>query len=174
MAKNLIAGDTTTIIENGNDISVDLNTDYKDKVDSVGNVDNLETTDNTDLVSAINEIYEQVEDTGWQNLTLVSGASQGTNGAVPAIRRIGNHVFVRGSIAFTASSSASVGLATIPEGFRPAAQHYTIGATGGQTYARFYYTTGGSLGVDWVWNCSGARYSGSITWSNIDADWFID
>lgn len=60
MAKNLIAGDTTTIIENGNDIAVDLNEDYKDTVDSVGNANNLETTDKTSLVNAINELVPVV------------------------------------------------------------------------------------------------------------------
>ncbi|MBQ1793705.1 MAG: hypothetical protein II006_03525 [Peptostreptococcaceae bacterium] len=60
MAKNLIAGDTTTIIESGNDISVDLNTEYKDTVDSVGVADYLETTNKSDLVSAINEIYDDL------------------------------------------------------------------------------------------------------------------
>lgn len=60
MAKNLISGDTTTINENGNDISVELNQDYKDMVDSVGSVDSLETTDKNDLVSAINEIYDDL------------------------------------------------------------------------------------------------------------------
>ena len=58
MAKNLIAGDTTTIVENGNDISVDLNTEYKETVDSVGNANNLETINKSDLVSAINELYD--------------------------------------------------------------------------------------------------------------------
>ena len=60
MAKNLIAGDTTTIIESGNDISVDLNTEYKDTVDSVGSVGSLETTDKTSIVNAINELVPVV------------------------------------------------------------------------------------------------------------------
>lgn len=60
MAKNLIAGDTTTIIESGNDISVDLNTYYKDTVDTVGYAPNLQTTVKTDLVSAINELVPVV------------------------------------------------------------------------------------------------------------------
>lgn len=60
MAKNLISGDTTTINENGNDIAVELNQEYKDTVDSVGSADSLETTDKTSLVSAINEIYDDL------------------------------------------------------------------------------------------------------------------
>ena len=64
MAKNLIAGTTTTIVENGNDISVDLNTDYKDTVDSVGYAPNLETTVKTDLVSAINEVLNAENKSG--------------------------------------------------------------------------------------------------------------
>ena len=60
MAKNLISGDTTTIVENGNDIAVDLNEDYKDTVDSVGSVGSLETTDKTSLVNAINELYDSM------------------------------------------------------------------------------------------------------------------
>lgn len=80
MAKNLIAGDTTTIIENGNDISVDLNTDYKDKVDSVGNVDNLETTDKTDLVSAINENANRLNDLVYvEEVILASGITVPAN-----------------------------------------------------------------------------------------------
>lgn len=51
MAKNLIAGTTTTIIESGSDISVDLNTNYKDFIDID---ESLQTTANT-LSSAINE-----------------------------------------------------------------------------------------------------------------------
>lgn len=60
MAKNLIGGNTTTIVENGNDIAVDLNEDYKDTVDSVGSVGSLETTDKTSIVNAINELVPYV------------------------------------------------------------------------------------------------------------------
>ena len=60
MAKNLIAGTTTTIVESGNDISVDLNTNYKDYCDSVGYVASLNTTDKTSVVNAINELYSDM------------------------------------------------------------------------------------------------------------------
>ena len=59
MAKNLISGDTTTIVENGNDIAVDLNTNYKNIVDSVGSVGGLDTTHKDTLVDAINEVNER-------------------------------------------------------------------------------------------------------------------
>ena len=69
MAKNLIAGTTTTIVENGNDISVDLNTDYKDFIDES---ETLDTTAQT-LPKAINENKGRLDDLFYtEDVTLAS------------------------------------------------------------------------------------------------------
>lgn len=177
MAKNLISGDTTTINENGNDISVDLNEDYKDTVDSVGYANNLETTDKTSLVNAINETYERtLDDSGWLDLTLSSGISGATLTGKPQIRKVGKMVYIRGGVSFTLSSPGTgVGFATIPEGFRPAGSLYKMAATGGTRYCRVYYSTGGGIGMDWMYNINGTQVtSGSITWLDISLSYMTD
>lgn len=160
MAKNLISGDTTTIIESGNDIAVDLNEDYKDTVDSVGSVGSLETTDKTSLVNAINEVYDRtVDDSGWITLTPTKGTWN-----VLRLRKIGDIVYIEGdATAYTWSGSAET-FATIPEGYRPAWHKYIYGFSSGKTLSRLYVATGGGLGVDWLININGATNNTSQVW----------
>lgn len=113
-------------------------------------------------------------DSGWQNLTLSSGVTVGSIGGTPQCRRIGKMVYIRGSVAFTASSSSKT-VATIPDGYRPPTQMYKMGVTGGTRYSRMYVATGGGIGVDWIYNVNGTQVtSGSIAWYDINISYLID
>ena len=114
------------------------------------------------------------DDTGWQTLPLASGVSVGLYAGTPQYRRIGNHVFLRGSVSFTASSSG-VTIANLPTGCFPPNVFYKLCATGGSRVARIYANSSGVLNCDWVYNLGGTHVtSETIGWMDINMDYFID
>ncbi len=130
----------------------------------IGNISTLATTDQVPT------------DTGWQTLTKASGISNGNQGGVPQYRKIGNHVFLRGMVSFTASSS-QVTLATLPANIRPQNLVYKMVATGGARIGRLVIdSTSGNLAVDWVYrlDATSAITSGTINWFDIEMDYFTD
>lgn len=168
MAKNLIAGDTTTIVENGNDISVELNQDYTDFIDIN---ESLQTTANT-LPSAINELKNEVYDTGWVDFS--NTATKGTWNHL-RVRKIGKMCYVDGDASTIAWSGSGETIASLPDGYRPSSHTYTYAFCTAKNICRIYLGTGGGVGIDWISNMAnnGANYT-SNTWLRFKANYMVD
>ena len=114
---------------------------------------------------------------GWHTLPLASGVTPGTYGTrpVPSYRIIGNHVKIEGGVSFNISGTSPVLLATVPAGFRPLENVYVLRPCSGFRAASVYLTTEGNLYLGWVFNLDSAtRYTGELSWMQVDMDFFID
>lgn len=150
----------------------------KDTLDTtdgkIGTLSSLHTTAKTNLVAAVNEVADAIEDTGWIDITLSSGTTTGIYGGKPQYRRIGDHVFLRGGIAFTKGSSTYT-VSNLPSGIIPVNPIYRMVATGGTRIARIGVSPVGTLFVDWIYLLNGtSAYTGEVSWLIIDCDYFLD
>ena len=105
-------------------------------------------------------------DTGWSNLTYVSGYQNYDSSHPLEIRRIGKLVEIRGVFKPTASKTANtsgVQFATIPSGYRPSSQYRSAICQGGGVN-RFMIT------VDTAGKLSWQRY-GTTSSINLPAAW---
>lgn len=128
------------------------------------------------LQRQITALQRENADTGWKNLTLSSGVIAASTGAgTPQYRKIGNHVFVRGSVSYDVSASDSKTIATLPTGFRPNKVPYDITACANNRLGQKHINSSGGVVVDYVVNVAdGSRYSGTIDWLDISMDFFVD
>ena len=85
------------------------------------------------LIQQLNQrITEISADSGWINLTLENGAEPYFNDEPPAVRCIGNRVYLRGS--FTNGSTWNTAYCDIPVAYRPAQRHiFTTSAISGSS-----------------------------------------
>ena len=126
--------------------------------------------------SEVNLVADKITDTGWTDITLESGVTEGSYSGKPQYRKIGNHVYIRGSVAFTATS-ASKTLFTLPAGCTPPGVVYKMAATGGTRIARILANSNGTFYCDWIYtlNGSGSQISsGAIGWLDINMDYWVD
>lgn len=75
-----------------------------------------------DLTEQVAGLTEQiagltVQDTGWLDLPLINGVVSYTESNKPQYRKIGNKVYLKGTVKNVLSSNTVI--ATLPEGFRP-------------------------------------------------------
>lgn len=150
----------------------------KDSLDTtdgkIGTLSSLHTTAKTNLVAAVNEVADAIEDTGWIDITLSSGTTTGIYGGKPQYRKIGDHVFLRGGIAFTKGSSTYTA-STLPSEIMPSNPIYRMVATGGTRIARIGISPVGALFVDWIYLLNGtSAFTGEVSWLIIDCDYFLD
>ena len=76
-----------------------------------------------------NRIAALANDSGWINLTLQNGAAQNNANKTPAIRCVGNRVYLRGEVY---NVSIGTAFATVPAAYIPAKSHlYTVCAYNG-------------------------------------------
>lgn len=98
-------------------------------------------------------------DTGWLNLPLSSGVVV-DSGLTPQYRKIGNRVFIRGSVKNIVSGNSVIG--TLPVGFRPLLQnHHYATFTNTNACASFNISTDGRI-----------IYQGNST-NTFNAEWFV-
>lgn len=83
-----------------------------------------------------NKVSNFMSDSGWINFTLESGATAYDNNTKPAVRCVGNRVYLRG--AFKGITSAGTTICTLPVSFRPAMDHMFISAVVSSTTAQDY------------------------------------
>lgn len=116
------------------------------------------------------------EDSGWSILTLYGGITAASVGAgTPKIRKIGNHVFIRGSVTFTVPSTGTTTIADLPINRRPAVACYGLMACDDNRIAQNHINTAGEIINDYVVNVTdGSRYTGTIDWLDISMDFFTD
>lgn len=122
------------------------------------------------------EIDTQINDSGWQPLTYVSGYQNYDSTHPLEIRRVGKLVEIRGTFKPTAAKTAStsdVQFATIPSGYRPSTQYRSAMCQGGGVN-RFMVTanTNGSL----AWQRYGTTSSINlpVTWLGVHITYMID
>ncbi|WP_456010667.1 viral A-type inclusion protein [Clostridium butyricum] len=98
-------------------------------------------------------------DTGWLTLPLSSGVVV-DSGLTPQYRKIGNRVFIRGSVKNIVSGNSVIG--TLPVGFRPVLQnHHYATFTNTNACASFNISTDGRI-----------IYQGNST-NTFNAEWFV-
>lgn len=122
-------------------------------------------------------ILQSDDSVGWHTIPLAEGITPGTYGTrhTPSYRKIGNEIIIEGGIACTLPDSGTISVGTLPAGYRPLANCYKIQACSNTRVARVYINTSGMIGVEWVVNLyDGNRYTGDITWIQIDMRFFID
>lgn len=125
------------------------------------------------LWKKIKDLVEtEAADTGWKTATLADGVTE-VNAC--RYRKIGTHVFVRGRVAFTKTTSSDT-LFTLPAGFRPpSATQYAINSVTGARAARNYINVSGVVKSEWIRALSdGTTVTGSISWLDIDMDFWVD
>lgn len=85
------------------------------------------------LIQSLEDRIAQLhQDSGWINFTLESGASAYSNDYKPAVRCIGDRVYLRGS--FKGVTSLGSTICTLPVAYRPAQNHiFTTAAVSGTT-----------------------------------------
>ena len=113
----------------------------------------------------------------WKPLSLAPDIEPGTYGTrpTPSYRKIGNHVKIEGGVSFNIPGTSPVLLATVPAGFRPLENVYALRPCSGFRGASVYLTTEGNLYLGWVFNLDSAtRYTGNLSWMQIDMDFYID
>lgn len=115
-----------------------------------------------------------VDDTGWIDLVLLNKAKEGTLCGTPQYRKIGNEVYLRGSIAFTMPSGGSIELANIPKEIQPKNNIYYLAPLRGERIARFIIYSG-KLHCEWIINIKdGSKYSGEMIWTDINKIYRVD
>ena len=113
----------------------------------------------------------------WKTLSLAPGVEPGTYGTrpTPSYRKIGNHVKIEGGVSVNIPGTSPVLLATVPAGFRPLENVYVSCTCSGFRSTSVYLTTGGNLYLGWVFNLDSAtRYTGDLSWLQIDMEFYID
>lgn len=121
---------------------------------------------------------DELPDTGWKQLSLASGVSNGSSGYGGSnglqYRKIGNHVYIRGGVSFT-STSGSKQVATLPSGYRPKYNVYSFSPMTGHNIARIMAHNNGSLSVEWYNKLSNDSWvTGSISWISCIIDFWTD
>lgn len=153
-----------------------LNTVQQQGTTNTERIGALETTV-TAHTGQLNALNTKTQDTGWLTLPLASGISAAATGAgTPRYRRIGTHVYIRGSVTFTVPASGSTTLATLPaDVYYPSAAKYDLMACDNNRMAQNHINTSGQVICDYIVNVNdGSRFSGVIEWADITMDFFTD
>ena len=110
----------------------------------------------------------------WIYPELNNGTTPGGVGSTLRYRKIGNRVHVTGSVQITASSSGSVNIFVLPEGYRPIANVYKLAVIGGERIARLYVNSSGAFNLEWALSIKdGSKYT-TNNWVDCAFDYWID
>ena len=112
----------------------------------------------------------------WTALDLESGVTAATLGTrpVPSCRKIGAHVFIEGGVSLKITSAGNDVIAVLPEEYRPAQNVYGWAQCANTRLARIVVNTAGNLVCEWVYNIGGSRYTGDLSWLQINISYFVD
>lgn len=110
----------------------------------------------------------------WVPITPTNGTTPGGVGGALRYRKIGNHVYIIGTVNISASSDSSVCICTMPEGLRPLYNTYKLVAVGSQRIGRLYITNNGNLNLEWIVTIKdGASYT-KENWVDCTFDYWLD
>lgn len=127
------------------------------------------------LNQILEKIIDEINGGNWIDLTLNEGVSVGSIYGALRYKKIGNHVFLEGDVAFTASATSVVNLTTLPVGVRPKKNIYSKSFCSGARLGRTYITSSGTVGCDWIYDLgTNKRIEGNIPWYEIKADFLVD
>lgn len=121
------------------------------------------------LETAIGAVADKVADTGWVDLELINEIEIYGNNTTPQVRRIGDVVYLRGSIKNLLADDTII--ATLPKTFRPSRSHWFVqnttynSETKTANFARWHISTKGEIKVQYI--SEGAEY-GPSKWFTID------
>ena len=113
----------------------------------------------------------------WTALDLESGITPATLGTrpVPSYRKIGARVYVEGSVSLAIPESGSIRIASLPKDCKPKQNTYKLVPCSSYRVARIFVNSSGQLCVEWIFNLTdGKRYSGEISWVQMDISYFVD
>lgn len=116
-------------------------------------------------------------DKSWTALTLAPGFTQGSYGRTTlAYRRIGNHVYIAGSVKKTAAFSGNTVVAKLPTAIVPAKNMYRMAACMGARIARIIAHSDGNLRIEWVKDLSTGNDNTTTTgiWVDMTIDYWLD
>lgn len=126
-----------------------------------------------------NAINDSVSGETWRTLSLesdVTPTSSGYGGTKGIkYKKIGNHVFVKGSVSVTWSGSGAKRLGTLPTGYRPKFVNYSLNTLAANRYARINVATNGSLNIDFIREFKdGSNYIEQVDWIDVSIDFWTD
>lgn len=114
------------------------------------------------------------EDSGWKDIPLSSGVTNGTIGEKPQYRKVGKRVDIKGSYSFTKSSSNDL-IGVLPEGFRPTGYIYMLCPVGGANVMRVFIQASGNIYAEWIYSLTGdTNVTGKVNWCNINTSFYVD
>ena len=131
--------------------------------------ENIKTINEESILGSGNITIKE-EDTGWINLTPLSGTWEYLQYRV--INK--NHVYVRGyaSSLATPSTTGTMIATDIPSDYLPQTNVYAYGHLGGKRMSRWFVTQTG-VGTDWAVNISNGNSYTSAVWQSFDIDYYI-
>lgn len=123
----ILGTDLDTAITLINQVRADLTTAEDNIVDIQNDVSDLQS-----------DVSELQDDSGWIALTLENGFTA-VEGSEPAVRKVGNKIYIRGAVLPPNSGNMNVAICTLPTAYRPAMDHIYSGAA--------YYSSGNAYTV---------------------------
>lgn len=116
-----------------------------------------------------------VEEGEWITATLNSGvkATDTGLGGFKGIRyrKIGNHVYVIGSVSTTWDGTNQRVLTTLPAGYRPKFNHYVFCPLTSSNIARIYMASDGKVILEWVKSiANGNNITTELSWVSVNID----
>lgn len=126
------------------------------------------------VLTEIDALNTHVKDSGWKDLTLESTCTEGGYSGTPQYRKIGNHVYIRGSVLLTLSSS-TVTFANLPEGFRPSRFFYKTNMAQGNCIWRQTVSDNGKMNCEWVIDTvDSTKKTSGTAWIELNIDFLTD
>ncbi|MBR1382792.1 MAG: hypothetical protein IJ555_03135 [Ruminococcus sp.] len=191
MTKEQMITAITQIVESGSvgDIDTGFVTTLKEILHNTGFRIGVDTTAALQALADAGLMEDNVlyipsdGDTGWQELELLNGwethtfeGSDDSTPQTPQYRRIGNHVYVRGTMHNESISTTMLPkvYAQLPVGCR-ATRHVFRSTTGsGLTVSRIETNPSGELFTRCVFDLESGERQSSCVWMSIDMDFLID
>lgn len=128
----------------------------------------------TSVEETVEELINAEEDTGWITLSLADGITAYNEANTPQYRKIGNLVFIRGTVKGITARNTVIG--TLPEGFRPTkanpyVQNTSLGTGNYATQTRLTVTTTGDVKLEAI---SDNAVFGADKWFPIATEYLVN
>lgn len=126
----------------------------------------------------VNDIFVNKE---WKALTLKNNfENKGFEANQLEYRKIGNHVYIRGSVKFPDDATwtgSAIQVADLPTIIAPKkGDHYSMNACGGERIARVIATATGGLSIEWIRRLTDGANDTTTTglWVSMNVDYWVD
>ena len=126
----------------------------------------------------VNDIFVNKE---WKALTLKNNfENKGFEANQLEYRKIGNHVYIRGSVKFPDDATwtgSAIQVADLPTIIAPKkGNHYSMNACGGARIARVIATATGGLSIEWIRKLTDGANDTTTTglWVSMNVDYWVD